>query len=490
MSVKSITRRTRVRRTLAAIVVAGAAVASAGSCSDPPEAARPPKDGGTGGTGAAGGAGMGGALGGSGGGSGAGGNDAGAGGSACPAAKPPDDVPAGWIRYPIFDCKYAIYVPPSAAELPAPLSWEECEEAGPDPYTCRELVVDWPTNPGWAIGGGSYGYVDEHGKVVLQLRKSYVKDGPQGPNAYYGVMAVVTEADGPVRQAYWITAQLLSTFPLWFGPRGVGGRKSSWTVLEQVGGSFVRRAAVAGADTDLMQPIMGDWGKDEKAAAVLPGGKYYGWFNGTLSIRSWDGSEDFGTVYAGGMDVGDPIWVGESAVMQATLIAYSHLLSWTPTDGLRKLLHYDNDTAEAAANIATDGTYLVWVHGKDREPGMDAYPTAELVTSPFTTDPAMLEPKRVRSYPSGKIWGNNNKVGCGYAAYGFVPQSNDFRVLIARLSDGVSWELQSPADNHWTWSQPLAITCDELFITVAIKGAGATIRRVRLDSLGPGLPPD
>jgi hypothetical protein len=39
------------------------------------------------------------------------------------------------------------------------------------------------------------------------------------------------------------------------------------------------------------------------------------------------------------------------------------------------------------------------------------------------------------------------------------------------------------------WGDPLAVTSAELFATVNVAG-GRRVARVRLDSLGPGIPPD
>ncbi|MBX3131459.1 MAG: hypothetical protein KF718_32380 [Polyangiaceae bacterium] len=45
-------------------------------------------------------------------------------------------------------------------------------------------------------------------------------------------------------------------------------------------------------------------------------------------------------------------------------------------------------------------------------------------------------------------------------------------------------------DNHWNWGMPLTIDCDELITTWGVRFGNFHIRRVRLDSLGPGTPPD
>jgi hypothetical protein len=73
--------------------------------------------------------------------------------------------------------------------------------------------------------------------------------------------------------------------------------------------------------------------------------------------------------------------------------------------------------------------------------------------------------------------------GIGY------PKTLEGGLLIVRLSDGVSWKIPSVSTQiSDAWNNPIAITCDEVF--AIYKGSyRETIRRVRLDSLGPGTPP-
>ena len=59
----------------------------------------------------------------------------------------------------------------------------------------------------------------------------------------------------------------------------------------------------------------------------------------------------------------------------------------------------------------------------------------------------------------------------------------------------VSWILPGAADtDELTWSSVLGFTSSELFATAGMKdsigGSSGTILRIRLDTLGPGTPPD
>ena len=64
-----------------------------------------------------------------------------------------------------------------------------------------------------------------------------------------------------------------------------------------------------------------------------------------------------------------------------------------------------------------------------------------------------------------------------------------------RLSDGAWWLLPGTLNAPWQWEIPVALTCSELFAKVWFQSqsdAGFTgfgYARVRLDSLGPGSPP-
>ncbi|HLK39044.1 MAG TPA: hypothetical protein VKU41_19920 [Polyangiaceae bacterium] len=111
------------------------------------------------------------------------------------------------------------------------------------------------------------------------------------------------------------------------------------------------------------------------------------------------------------------------------------------------------------------------------------------MTSPYTTDPAAVVPRRLRSEGSGFFGAASPfHVGCGYAA--LFTQLGTWGVLIVRLADGQSWFLTTPDGTSWSWVDAVALTCTEFFGVVALEKSTRTVARVRLDSLGPGMPPD
>ena len=114
------------------------------------------------------------------------------------------------------------------------------------------------------------------------------------------------------------------------------------------------------------------------------------------------------------------------------------------------------------------------------------------MTAPFTSDPSQLKPRRLRSNVAEASW-EQFAVGCGYAAK-TSDRGDDQPVVVVRLSDGQKWELKNssfslPPDQRWNWDNRIALTCDEIFVQ-AIPGKRGEIVRIRLDSLGPGIPAD
>lgn len=133
-----------------------------------------------------------------------------------------------------------------------------------------------------------------------------------------------------------------------------------------------------------------------------------------------------------------------------------------------------------AANLGTDGIDMVWSEGEGKEPGQTAaeFPIRRIMTAPFTADPDQLEPRRLREQPGqiGEIW--SWVVGCGYGAF-----DNQGQKLVVRLRDGWMWIVPT----YPGFSRPVGITCEHVILRDNKLG---TLIRLRLDSLGAGLPPD
>jgi hypothetical protein len=74
-------------------------------------------------------------------------------------------------------------------------------------------------------------------------------------------------------------------------------------------------------------------------------------------------------------------------------------------------------------------------------------------------------------------------VGCGHA----LLEGPEGDLIVTRLGDGWSWYVPQTLERRIYTA--LGLTCTELF-AVGEMNKRFTVARVRLDSLGPGFPPD
>jgi hypothetical protein len=157
---------------------------------------------------------------------------------------------------------------------------------------------------------------------------------------------------------------------------------------------------------------------------------------------------------------------------------------WDESNGARPFIRWIGDQTQGATDLGTDGVDLVWSYGEGKAPNEIVYPVRSIMTAPFTTDPMALQATRLRSQPYPTLGVHQFKVGCGFG----MQETGGNGLLIIRLSDGISWTLPH-LPGQFLPLGPIGLTCDEAFMFVQI-GGRATIARIRLDSLGPGIPPD
>jgi hypothetical protein len=396
-----------------------------------------------------------------------------------------------------MDCMYRLYVPPNRELLPPPLIWEPCtQDLGPDSYECRQIKVDWPTvyPAPYAIGGEAPAYVDADGKVVMQLRKVYSRDTDQGRESAY--LAMVVEADGPVRQALWQDYYPMQSRPVGLLQSAIAPGKSSWMVLQVSGGTIFRDVSMGGDDTLLRPPVLLDvLESSPEAATVVAGSDYYVETGYSWRVRGWDGT-DKGFAAHGAGAYSPPTWVGPVLLFAYEVFPTYRVLRWTEQDGTRELVGFGSDLTKGAGNPGSDGKDLVWVQGEGLGPDDTEFPVKSIMTSPFSTDPSKIQPRRLRKWEVGGSIGTGSMapaVGCGRAAFGYFFGSSEADkggLLVVRLADGVSWLIHHTPQPGPAWSWPIAVTCTEVFSMFIGRGGLLTVRRIRLDSLGPGMAPD
>ncbi len=387
----------------------------------------------------------------------------------------PEGVPQGWVRDQTYDPSCLFYVPTNGAQLPPPPTWEACpSHALPTGTDCRLMAVDWTPVSQTDGGAAETGWYRADGSLVLAIRRAV--NTP--PNSMYELF---TSPDGPVYSALLITSHptCSAAFARGYDDRFVLG---VYERGESRGGLFGRLDAVA--------PTVGvHLPKQEISYAFYASA--FGPIVGTISSNhfySWEGS-DLGAFWSRAQD--DGLALGD---VQATATAlfwpasdqYRHKVNvYTPGGGVRSFLSKDFELDRGYTSLGTDGHDLVWLEGMGRPKGAALFDSLRIMTAPYTTDPAAVTPRRLRSEVGGVLSSADAfVVGCGHAA---ISTSEHIRVV--RLSDGQSWILPKPESGPWSWRRPIAVTCDEIFAMATSAGA-SRLARIRIDSLGPGIAAD
>jgi hypothetical protein len=296
--------------------------------------------------------------------------------------------------------------------------------------------IDGPVRTGFRVNDSACGLFSSLGSVEGNHWVLGVRDSRSGQYSEYSSGVIAGTLDG-------LVPSVAIKFPGKVGPDFAASEV--FGIVEQTSGP--------------LQLL--DWNDPNKLTTVTPNGSYaqnYAFAFGSALFWAADGN-NFGI---------QKVYLGDG--------------------GARDFIVGGN-TPPAAADLGTDGTDLVWTEGTGG--WTDGLPTVlNIMTAPFTTDPASLKPRRLRSEQTFGYGTTPFVVGCGYAMRGITSA-----MRIVRLSDGVSWLLNATA--HWTWETAITINCNEAFIDVIEKPSGRRgktdaggLVRVRLDSLGPGIAPD
>lgn len=359
-----------------------------------------------------------------------------------------------------------------------PLQWEPCEFEVPG--DCRQLVREWDPDRDRSISGYSWMEAKAAGEHHLMVVKGSGNGWGIKPSDVEDYAEwVITPPDGPVKFALRMPAAEFNKCRL-FGESTQEGYYAFTMERPETPVDALLFGHVS--DPQPKVPFYDDLNEG------TPGwGVGSGWIiralglGGSLTMHSHDFTimkeieSPFpigGIPYVFGKDL---LW-GTGDTSRGPIGAYDE------ERGFHILVDVPNTAY--ANGVGSDGTDIVWTLGEGDEEWADTWPVRSVITAPYTTDPAAIKPRRLRS-DAGLIvgpdpWG----VGCGYAGR---PIIGIWGLQIVRLSDGVAWHLPRPTG--MSWDRVIGITCDELFARVNTN-SGSNIARVRLDSLGPGLPPD
>lgn len=254
---------------------------------------------------------------------------------------------------------------------------------------------------------------------------------------------------------------------------------------------------VIGDSDDTSGFYAGEIGEASPRLAVPIANRTFSPIAGTLSLfvesisfeierRSWEDGASLGPFWSKAqdhfLDQGSFVHTADAMFWNADNLDYAKINVWTPANGVGEFLSAGLVIDRGYADLGTDGSDMAWIYGHGRTTGdLTPYEHYDILTAPYTTDPAKIVARRLRSEDGPSFGLDPFVVGCGYAA-----RTNGKHLRIVRLSDGQSWVLESTSVGFYA---PFAITCDELIADVAVAGH-YTLGRVRLDSLGPGIPPD
>ncbi len=386
---------------------------------------------------------------------------------------PPPGLPEGWVLYRDYAAWCGLYVPADTKYLPAPIRWTACEgDAG---AACQQMVEDWTSPDGTQLSPWVRGAVTPDGRAVLQI--SRFQDS--------FVYRLVAEADGPVRAAILETWSRVCTL----GQGALASDRYVFTLFENrqsagggVAGRFDRLTPDFPLKFDKRMThyfVVGTQGAlDTPTTDTLD---LYAWPDGRFIKTIWSSARD-------GLLQNYAHFSKDALFWQAGNIRTMKLKVYTDADGVKDFITFGQDFSRGAADLGTDDQVLVWAQGSGRIQPSGLFPVVDIMAAPYTTDPAALSPRRVRSDTSDGFTAAPIAVGCGYAA-----RSGGLGIRLVRLADGVSWLLPGDTSQTFQWLQPLALTCNELFARVHIAmlpHGRENVARIRLDALGPGIPPD
>lgn len=367
----------------------------------------------------------------------------------------PPGVPADWNRFDGYSKFCQHYLPKDVATLPAPIRWEPCRvDAG---VSCRQIAEE----PNQTNGIGANGSRRSTGELAFAFAR-------KAGDLWYHIVA---DADGPTRFALLAASDRCQVDRhRVYGDRFV----IALTERNALGGMIV-------GDVQSISPTAAARYTDQVAHDLYPASFAILSLSNGHSFRSYrwaDGAFEAELVAADGYQNGDPRPFEGGFTWKSSDGYDTKVRIYTPESGARDLIK-SGQFAIGDADLGTDGKDLVWMRAYGRTNVGPTFKSLEIFAAPFTTDPGAVVPRRLRSEEGIAFGIREFTVGCGYAA-----RSTGLDIRIVKIATGESWKLPTIAG----WSEPLLITCDEIFMR-AYFGFG-TVARVRLDSLGPSIPPD
>jgi hypothetical protein len=412
----------------------------------------------------------------------------------------PPSIPEGWRPWTCWDSQRhcTLWIPEDPETMMDPLEWEPCSPGVPVDDGCQQLKRTWDSGGEPKIGDvfPAIPELDLLGSTRF-LRLARTSITAQGSPDSYAEWTVY-ELDGPGRMAL----RLPVLEPVECGYQENDLSEGFW-ILAPKGHNTVPISEsphdgamlidVASRQVTLPyrddQPGGSAWRVGAMRLTQYSGGTLYlhdHAFTEQITLQA-PGQDPLGAAATSNVNI-----LGDAVVWEVTTSSTVGIRAYDPVLGPHDLVRYLDDPTRGAGTPATDGVDLVWMEGSGRDRNDVTYPVRDVMTSPFTTDPAALRPRRLRSDPSESFGasGSEFEIGCGRAAKDGVSPKD---VQIVRLTDGQAWRLEH-TQQLWHASTIVGLTCDEIFLVVQTwvdgEPQGSTLQRIRFDALGEGIPPD
>lgn len=415
------------------------------------------------------------------------------------APEPASPLP-GWKVLSEYDTECGFAYATDRKYLPPPVEWEPCSVIV-DGAQLTDAGVSGP--PGMVCER----IADREGLHGAYLLSAFVEDDSahlllvRGLGKGNGGFTMIAEADGPVHTAIYNPGRCpVDSFDeARFGH--FMERAHDSTDDSKVGGAF-------GGNFDDLKPRVyfpkghqpspvysHDYrvGRSLFIEAAIPD-RVYSLATGELVATITLTPEDQDLYYSGYQFQEDTLyWVAATSHRSAVKV-------WTQGQGIFTLLDDGHDPTRGVESFRTDGVDMVWMEGRGRTNFNSlVFDVYEHWTAKYSLDKATVEAtkRRVRSEPRA-AWAHPYAVGCGYAAVEMLSPTptewgqTGFRLI--RLSDGRSWPILDGSreqQRELHFATPLGITCDHVYVQAWSNTSSKTeVARIRLDSLGEGVPAD
>jgi hypothetical protein len=393
----------------------------------------------------------------------------------------PRSVPSGWRPWTCWSgCDF--WLPEGSAQMPPAIEWQPCT-AAPGGVACREMTTPWTRAPA-AMAADVYFSAEGEGRASLLLERLAL-DANEGSFADW----IVGNVDGPIEFA--MRAEWASRPPrCWALNRDLASGRFA---LSLHGDGTARGRHVDGlllGTVGSNQPVLAHRDESPGTSAWSVGASRL-LRNDYGRITALDAA-GAALIYESAMSPtqtpfdGRARLFGNDAVFQVADNRSASIWAYDAARGTHPLVSFD--LGRGAANVGSDGRDLVWTQGQGKPAGEEGpYVKGEIMTAPFTTDPARLAPRRLREDLSRGVGTAllQFAVGCGYAGR---PLADGRDAEIVRLADGVAFRLAG--NEGWSWERVLGFTCTEAFLAVRSQRARYTVVRVPLAELGPPIPAD